>query len=103
MPPIVSFLVSWGLLLIDLSLLFGLMVRVSASFAIMLMLLYWMAHMDLPYVENTNRFIVDYHVAHASILGYLVYKHVGQVWGLTALVSKIPAFPDGKALHPLVA
>jgi thiosulfate dehydrogenase [quinone] large subunit len=93
MPPIVSFLVSWGLLLIDLSLLFGLMVRVSASFAIMLMLLYWMAHMDLPYVENTNHFIVDYHVAYASILGYLVYKHAGQIWGLNALVSKNPSVP----------
>jgi thiosulfate dehydrogenase [quinone] large subunit len=37
--PIVTFLVSWGHLLIGLSLLVGLMVRVSAAFGIMLMLL----------------------------------------------------------------
>src|SRR5262249_38898187 len=39
--PIMTFLVSWGHLLIGLSLLAGLMVRVSASFGIVLMLVYW--------------------------------------------------------------
>jgi thiosulfate dehydrogenase [quinone] large subunit len=51
---IITFLVSCGHLLIGLSLLVGLMVRVSASFGIMLMLLYWMAHMDFSYIENRN-------------------------------------------------
>ncbi|HWB44555.1 MAG TPA: hypothetical protein VG900_03875 [Hyphomicrobiaceae bacterium] len=101
--PIVSFLVGYGHLLIGLSLLTGFMVRVSASFGIMLMFLYWMAHMDFPYIENPNNFIVDYHVVYASILGYLIYKHAGHIWGLDALVSKIPAFRDGQTLHPLVA
>ena len=50
--PIVSFLVSYGHLLIGLSLIFGLFVRVSASFGILLMILYWMAHMDFPYIET---------------------------------------------------
>src|ERR1700693_2001856 len=44
--PIVTFLVGYGHLLIGLSLLSGLMVRVSASFGILLMLVYWTAHMD---------------------------------------------------------
>src|SRR5262245_4815822 len=41
--PIISLLVAYGHLLIGLSLLVGLLVRLSASFGIMLMLLYWMA------------------------------------------------------------
>ena len=101
--PIITFLVSWGHLLIGLSLLLGLMVRVSASFGIMLMLFYWMAHMDFPYIENKNNFIVDFHIVYASVLGYLVYKRAGHAWGLDQLVSRIPLFRNDEALHPLVA
>ena len=101
--PIITFLVSWGHLLIGLSLLVGLMVRVSASFGIVLMLVYWMAHMDFPFIENKNNFIIDSHVVYASVLGYLIYKHAGHVWGLDGFASKIPAFRDGEVLHPLVA
>jgi thiosulfate dehydrogenase [quinone] large subunit len=79
------------------------MVRISAAFGILLMLLYWMAHMDFPYIENPNNFIVDYHIVYASVLGYLIYRGAGHVWGLDALVSRIPLFRDGQALHPLVA
>ena len=70
---------------------------------IALMLVYWMAHMDFPFIENKNNFIVDYHIVYAAILGYLVYKHAGHVWGLDGLATRIPAFRDGEALHPLVA
>ncbi|HEX5998526.1 MAG TPA: DoxX family membrane protein [Hyphomicrobiaceae bacterium] len=101
--PLITFLVGYGHLLIGLSLLAGLMVRVSSIFGILLMLLYWMAHMDFPYIENANNFIVDYHIVYASLLGYLIYKQAGYVWGLDALASKVPLFRDGDALHPLVA
>jgi thiosulfate dehydrogenase [quinone] large subunit len=101
--PIITFLVSWGHLLIGLSLLVGLMVRVSASFGIMLMLIYWMAHMDFPYIENTNNFIVDYHIVYAFLLGYLVYKRAGHVLGLDRVASRIPLFRQQDALHALVA
>jgi thiosulfate dehydrogenase [quinone] large subunit len=101
--PAVTFLVGYGHLLIGLSLLVGLMVRVSAGFGILLMVLYWLAHMDFPYIENPNNFIVDYHVVYASVLGYLTYKGAGRVWGLDALAARFPLFRDGQVLHPLVA
>src|ERR1700681_3069185 len=44
MAPITTFMVEYGHLLIGLSLLTGLMVRVSASFGVLLMGIYWMAH-----------------------------------------------------------
>ena len=56
MAPITTFLVEYGHLLIGLSLLTGLMVRVSASFGVLLMVIYWMAHMDWPFIENTTNF-----------------------------------------------
>lgn len=101
--PVITFLVGYGHLLIGLSLLLGLMVRISAAFGIFLMLTYWMAHMNFPYIENANNFLVDYHIVYATILGYLVYKRAGHVWGLDAVASKLPSLRDGETLHPLVA
>jgi len=101
--PITSFMVKWGHLLIGLSLLTGLLVRVSAVSGMLLLGMYWMAHMDFPFIENRNNFIVDYHIVYAVVLGYLVYKRAGYVWGLDWLASKIPLFRDEESLHPLVA
>jgi thiosulfate dehydrogenase [quinone] large subunit len=101
--PIITYLVSWGHLLIGLSLLVGLMVRVSASFGILLLVLYWLAHMDFPYIESRTNFIVDYHIVYATVLAYLIYEHAGHVWGLDTLAAKAPLFREGEGLHSLVA
>jgi thiosulfate dehydrogenase [quinone] large subunit len=103
MDPILTFLVSYGHLLIGLSLLFGLMVRVSAAFGVALLLLYWTAHMDWPYVENTNNFIIDYHIVYATVCVYLIVNHAGHVWGLDAWAAKRPFFRQHPSLMPLVA
>lgn len=89
MAPITTFLVEYGHLLIGLSLLFGLMVRVSASFGILLMLIYWMAHMDWPYIEDKTNFIVDYHLVYAGVLIYLIMMRAGHVWGLDAWAQNL--------------
>ena len=83
--PVLTFLVEYGHLLIGLSLLSGLLVRVSAPFAIALMLLYWTAHMDFPYIENFNNYLVDYHIVYAGVLVYLIVKRAGHVLGLDGL------------------
>jgi len=101
--PILTFLVSYGHLLIGLSLLFGLMVRVSAAFAIALLLMYWTAHMEWPFIENRNNFIVDYHIVYAVLCGYLIFKRAGHVWGLDAWLEKLPFVQQHAALRPLVA
>ena len=101
MAPITTFLVGYGHLLIGLSLLTGLMVRVSASFGILLMLVYWMAHMDWPFIENTNNFILDYHLVYAGVLTYLIVKHAGHVWGLDAWMENTRLVSDRPALRPL--
>jgi thiosulfate dehydrogenase (quinone) large subunit len=101
--PILTFLVSNGHLLIGLSLLFGLMVRVSAACAIALLLMYWTAHMDWPFIENRNNFIIDYHIVYAVLCAYLIVKRAGHVWGLDAWAEKLPFVQQHAALRPLVA
>jgi len=103
MGPITTFLVEYGHLLIGLSLVFGLMVRISASFGILLMLVYWMAHMDWPYIENKNNFIIDFHIVYAGVLAYLIVKRAGHVWGLDAWAENLGFVQRHPALRPLVA
>ncbi len=86
--PTISFLVEYGHLLIGLSLLAGLLVRVSSIAAIGLMVLYWMAHLDFPYVSDTTNFLVDEHVIDALVLGLLIASRAGQVWGLDGWLAR---------------
>ena len=101
--PIITFLVGYGHLLIGLSLLTGLMVRVSASFGILLMVMYWTAHMDFPYIENANNYLLDFHIVYAGVLVFLMVKHAGHVWGLDGLVEKPSFVEHHPSLRPLVA
>ena len=87
---LVTFLVEYGHLLIGLSLISGLLVRASAPFAILILLTYWTAHMDFPYIESVNSFLVDYHVVYAGVLVYLIMKGAGHVFGLDAVAAEMP-------------
>jgi thiosulfate dehydrogenase [quinone] large subunit len=60
------------------------MVRLSAGFGAVLMVLYWMAHMDWPYIEYKTNLIIDQHLVYAGVLLYLAVVHAGRVWGLDA-------------------
>jgi thiosulfate dehydrogenase (quinone) large subunit len=101
--PFLTLLVGYGHLLIGLSLLVGLMVRVSAAFAIALLLMYWTAHMEWPFIENQNNFIVDYHIVYAVVCGYLIAMRAGQVWGLDAWARTLPPVARHPALGLLFA
>lgn len=101
--PILSFLVGYGHLLIGLSLLVGLMVRVSAVFGILLMVLYWTAHMDFPYISDTNNLLVDEHVVYAGVLVLLIVERAGHVFGLDAFAERLSFFRDHPNARALVA
>jgi thiosulfate dehydrogenase [quinone] large subunit len=101
---VLTFLVEYGHLLIGLSLLTGLMVRVSAGFGIMLMLVYWTAHMNFPYIgTGTTNFLVDEHIVYAGVLIFLISKHAGHIWGLDGLVEKYGLLEKFPSLKPLIA
>ena len=89
--PILTFLVSWGHLLIGLSLVSGLLVRVSGWFGVALLLTYWTAHMDFPYIETHVNFILDYHIVFATLTAWLAVVNAGRVWGLDGwLAGRMP-------------
>jgi thiosulfate dehydrogenase (quinone) large subunit len=101
--PLLSFLVEYGHLLIGLSLISGLLVRISAPFAILIMMLYWTAHMDFPFIDNINNMIVDYHPVYAAVLGYLIVRRAGHVFGLDGMVAKLPLVQRNAGLTWLTA
>ena len=101
--PVLTFLVSYGHLLIGLSLLVGLMVRVSAAFGVALLLMYWTAHMDWPFIENRNNFIVDYHIVYATLCVYLIANRAGHVWGFDGRLEKLSFIEQRPSLRFLVA
>jgi thiosulfate dehydrogenase [quinone] large subunit len=95
---VVSFLVAYGHLLIGLSLLSGLLVRVSSIFGIAIMLIYWMAHMDFPYISDPNNLLVDEHIVYALVLGLLIATHAGHIFGLDGWVGRQQAVHANKWL-----
>jgi thiosulfate dehydrogenase [quinone] large subunit len=86
--PILTYLVEYGHLLIGLSLISGLLVRLSAPFGLIMMLLYWTAHMDFPYIDNANNFLIDYHIVYALVLLQLIVQNAGHVWGLDGWLAQ---------------
>jgi thiosulfate dehydrogenase (quinone) large subunit len=84
--------VSWGHLLIGLSLVSGLLVRVSGWFGVALLLTYWTAHRDFPYIDSRVNFILDYLIVFATLTAWLAIANAGRVWGLDSwLACRMPA------------
>jgi thiosulfate dehydrogenase [quinone] large subunit len=79
------------------------MVRVSASFGVLLMLTYWLAHMDWPFIENKNNLVIDYHLVYAGVLVLLIIKQAGHVYGLDALTEKLTFFEQRPKLRAAFA
>lgn len=100
--PLIDFCVKYGHLLIGLSLISGLMVRVSGPFGILLMLVYWSAHLDFPYVSSPLNFLLDEHIVFAAVISYLISVRAGHIFGLDAWVEKWPLVEHNPFLRPLV-
>src|SRR5215831_11781824 len=78
------------------------MVRVSAAFGVVLMVIYRFAHMNWPFIENTNNFIVDYHLVYAGVLVTLIVTRAGHVFGLDAWAEHLRFVKEHPVLKPLV-
>jgi thiosulfate dehydrogenase (quinone) large subunit len=100
--PFLTFLVSYGHFAIGLSLLVGLFVRVSSLAGLLLLLLYWTAHMEWPFIENHNNFIIDYHIVYAIVCLFLFFAKAGHVFGLDPWLARIPLVRDHEFLKRLV-
>ena len=78
-------------------------VRENESFGVLLMLTYWMAHMDWPFIEDKTNFIVDFHLVYAGVLIWLIIKRAGHVWGMDALIERMTFFERHPRLRAAVA
>ncbi|MDP3958123.1 MAG: DoxX family membrane protein [bacterium] len=86
--PTVDFLNEWGLTLIGISLLLGIMVRLSSLFGVALMLLYYFV---LPFPRpDAHSLVVDSHVIYAAALLVLAYSKAGHAWGLERWCESLP-------------
>ena len=101
--PYTNFLVKWGQLLIGLSLVSGLLVRLSGPFGILLMVTYYFAHMDWPFIEHHLYLFVDFHLVYAIVIVYLIAHHAGHVWGLDGAVERLPVVAHNQILKSLFA
>ena len=100
--PILTFLVSYGHLAIGLSLLVGLAVRMSSLAGLALMLLYWSAHMEWPYIENHNNLIVDYHIVYGTVCLFLFASDAGHVLGLDKIAANLSIVQNHWILRKIV-
>jgi thiosulfate dehydrogenase [quinone] large subunit len=86
--PIINFINEWGLVLLGISLLFGVFVRFSAIFGALLMMLYYFPVLSFPYAGYYG-FIVDEHIIYAVVLIFLGAARSGEFWGLDKYLQKL--------------
>jgi thiosulfate dehydrogenase (quinone) large subunit len=84
--PIVNFVNAWGLTLLGISLVLGLLVRYSAPLGMVLMALYYI---PLGIIHpDAHSFIVDDHIIYITALFVLFANNAGRYWGIDGARQK---------------
>lgn len=86
MLPLTNFVNEWGLTLIGVSLIIGLLVRWSAVAGALIMLMYYLP-LGFPY-PNEHALVVDEHIVYALAFLVLAAFGAGRIWGLDAKLAK---------------
>ena len=84
--PIVDFVNQWALVLLGLSLIFGIFVSLSSYLGSILMLLYYFPGLNFPYVEHA--FIVEEHIIYIFVMLGFAANKAGRTWGLDAWLAE---------------
>ena len=80
--PAVSILVAWGLFLIGLCLLLGLLVKLTSSLGIIMMILFYLAR--FPPQHN----LIEEHIIYAAVLFLLIAFEAGKFAGIDKYLAK---------------
>jgi len=83
----INFVNEWGLTLIGLALLAGLLVRWASLGGILLMILYYLPILQFPYAGE-HSFLVDEHIIYMTALFVLFASNAGTFWGLDSFLPK---------------
>ena len=85
--PITNFLNEWGLTILGISLIFGLCVRLTSFFGILLMVLYYLPVLEFPFIQP-NSYLVDDHIIYIFVLLIFISTSAGRFYGLDGLWTK---------------
>ncbi len=77
----------WGLTLIGVALIVGLLVRWASLGGIFIMVLYYLAILQFPYA-GTNSYLVDDHIIFITVFIVLMASNAGTFWGLDSWLQK---------------
>lgn len=83
----VNFMNEWGLTLVGLALIVGLLVRWASLGGILIMILYYFPIMQFPYV-GANSYLVDEHMIFITVFLILIASNAGTFWGLDLVLQK---------------
>jgi len=78
--PVINFVNEWGLTLLGISLILGILVRWSSVLGAALMLLYYFPAVNFPFVEHG--FLVEEHIIYAAALILIGTLDAGRYYGL---------------------
>lgn len=87
--PFINFVNEWGLTLLGVSLLLGIMVRFSSLLGAILMILYYFPILEFPYV-GMHSYIVDEHIIYVCVLLVLAGFRAGRIFGLEQWCAGLP-------------
>jgi thiosulfate dehydrogenase [quinone] large subunit len=82
----VNILNKWGLLLIGVSLMLGLLVRFSAPLGALLMFLYYLPTLNFP-LAGEHSYIVDDHVIYIFVLLFFTAVSAGRYYGIDKIIQ----------------
>ena len=85
--PFTNFMNEWGLTLLGVSLIMGVLVKYSGYLGVLLMLLYYFPVLEFPAVGHS--YIVDEHIIYALMLVLFSVYRAGEYWGLDGVFKKL--------------
>lgn len=83
----INFVNEWGLTLVGLALITGLLVRWASVGGMIIMALYYLVVLQFPYVGE-HSFLVDEHIIYISVFLILFISNAGTFWGLDSWLQK---------------
>ncbi len=83
----VNLVTEWGLTLVGLALILGLMVRLASVGGFLLMALFYLPILSFPYAGE-HAYIVDEHVIYMTMFLVLFASNAGTFWGLDSWLMK---------------
>jgi thiosulfate dehydrogenase [quinone] large subunit len=87
MLPFTNFVNEWGLTLLGLALILGVLTKWASRLGALLMILYYLPILDFPY-PNAHSFIVDEHIIYAVGLMVLCAFDAGKTWNVMNLIKR---------------